>query len=137
MGPLVAGVGRAERGQKAFETGPRCGSAPAKAPPRPVGSSFNGIESVPVRLDLIADQRHLTTLFAELANAPLQVEVSGFSANYRPRRRADSKQGDPRKGQNADTGPLYTIVDSYDVQVSIEGKINFYKDPEKHLPSGP
>ena len=108
-----------------------------KARSRSVRGNFNGIESVPVRLNVIADQRHLTTLLAELANAPLQVEISGFSARYTPKRRVDEKQGDPRKGQKQDVGPLYTIVDSYDVQVSIEGKVNFYKDPDKHLPSGP
>ncbi len=100
---------------------------------RQPGSNFRGIEPVPARMDVIVDQRHLSALLAELANAPIPVEISGFVATYESKRQGEENRRDPRKGQNTNKGPVPTIVDSYDMKVSIEGKVNFFKKPDENL----
>jgi hypothetical protein len=143
-----------------FRTAPAAPAAPASAPaaggaknpvavpppaPAPTTSTFVGIESIPVRMDLIVDQRYLSRLFAECANAPLPIQITGFSARYRSLSRRDHfdktiEQPDENRPGGIvaakEIGPVGTLVDTYDMDVSIEGKVNFYKPPDESLLGG-
>ena len=107
----------------------------------PSRSKFHGIESIPVRMDLVVDQRHLARLLAECSNAPLPIEVTGFTARYWSRsgkdyfdQQAREQDGNGVKKENDIIG---TIVDTQNMEVTIEGKINFYKPPDKSLDAKP
>ena len=82
-------------------------------------------------MKLIVDQRYLSLLLSELANAPLPIEISRFVAQ--PKNGSSKKQPGLRKNQADDGSPIRTIVDSYDMDVLIEGKVNFYKAPDDRL----
>jgi hypothetical protein len=114
---------KTKAGAKQPKTTPR-----AASPPRSKTSEL--AESIPVRMDLIVDQRYLSLLLAECANTKIPIEVTGFTARYRSRsgkdhfdQRTADENGAAAKGNSA----VGTVVDTFDMRVSIEGKVHFYK----------
>ncbi|MCG8587412.1 MAG: hypothetical protein MI757_22120 [Pirellulales bacterium] len=105
--------------------------------PRPPNKSAGIAESVPVRMDLIIDQRHLALLLAKCSNRKLPIEVTDFTARYTSRSRKDRSDRVGGEGAEKEAGVVGTVVDTYDMYVTILGKVHFYKESNPAMLGGP